>query len=81
MPASARLRPRITALRLHEPRALIAARMDALRPFLARDPAVRRAMLARLLRAERRAAMSGVGYDAVRHAALRRLAVEPQTFR
>ncbi|MBS7542038.1 hypothetical protein [Ancylobacter oerskovii] len=59
-------------MRSHEPAEEIAARAAALRPFLGQG-AERRARLARLLRAERRAALTGIGYDAARHAALRRL--------
>ncbi|GAB4072347.1 hypothetical protein KHC28_26455 [Ancylobacter sonchi] len=69
-------RASLRAQRSQEPGEAIAARVAALRPFLGRDLAERRARLARLLRAERRAAHSGQGYDATRHAALRRLEAE-----
>ncbi|MCK0196378.1 hypothetical protein MWN34_05560 [Ancylobacter sp. 6x-1] len=52
---------------------LLAARMETLRPFIGTTPEERRIVLSRLLREQRRAARSGRGYDALRHAALRRL--------
>lgn len=66
----------IRAMRLEEPDAVIAARVAALRPFLGSAREQRLAALGRLLRQERRAASSGIGYDPSRHAALRRLAAE-----
>ena len=66
----------IRAMRLEEPDAVIAARVAALRPFLGSAREQRLAALGRLLRQERRAACSGIGYDPSRHAALRRLAAE-----
>lgn len=69
-------RAAVRAMRLHEPAEAIAAKVAALRPFLGHGLAERRARLARLLRAERRAALTGIGYDATRHAALRRLDAE-----
>ncbi|TCK31265.1 hypothetical protein EV667_1372 [Ancylobacter aquaticus] len=69
-------RPRIRAARSEERDAIIAGRAAALRPFLGRPPDGHGATLQRLLRAERRAAGSGVGYDAARHAALCRLLAE-----
>lgn len=69
---------RIRAVRLEEPNDAIAARAAALRPFLGRTREERQAALRRLLRTERRAARCGVGYDAVRHAALRRLMAEAE---
>lgn len=69
---------RIRAARTEEPEDAIAARAAALRPFLGRSTEERRAALRRLLRLERRAARCGVGYDALRHAALRRLMDEPE---
>lgn len=68
-----RHRPRIRAQRSHEPEAAIATRSDALRPFLGSTVEERRARLRSLLRAERRAARGGLGYDPLRHAALSRL--------
>lgn len=67
---------RIRAIRSEEPDEIIAARAAALRPFLGRSAEERRVALRRLLRTERRAARCGFGYDAVRHAALRRLLAE-----
>lgn len=63
----------IRAMRLKDPAETIKARAEALRPFLGNASEDRLASLRRLLRHERRAARSGVGYDAARHAALRRL--------
>lgn len=60
-------------MRLKDAAETIKARADALRPFLGTSSDDRLASLRRLLRHERRAARSGVGYDAARHAALRRL--------
>ena len=60
-------------MRLSDARETIAARADALRPFLGLRAEDRLVSLRRMLRQERRAAGSGVGYDAARHAALRRL--------
>jgi len=68
----------IRASRLREPDDIIAARAQALRPFLGSDPGGRLASLQRMLREERRAARAGIGYDAARHAALRRLLDEAQ---
>ena len=68
----------LRAMRSEDPEALIAARADALRPFLGATSEARLAAIRRLLRAERRAARSGVGYDAVRHAALHRLMSESE---
>ncbi|MCK0209054.1 hypothetical protein MWN33_13540 [Starkeya koreensis] len=68
---------RIRAMRSEEPAEAIAARAEALRPFLGRSGEERMRALRRLLRAERRAAGTGLGYDAIRHAALRRLLAEP----
>lgn len=67
---------RIRAARSEEREDIIAGRVAALRPFLGSPGADRGAALQRLLRAERRAARSGIGYDAARHAALRRLLAE-----
>lgn len=67
---------RIRAARSEERDAIIARRAAALRPFLGRATEEGRAVLRRLLRAERRAAGSGLGYDAARHAALARLLAE-----
>ncbi len=72
-----RARP-IRAVRSDEPAEAIAARAAALRPFLGRSSEERRINLCRLLRMERRAARCGVGYDALRHAALRRLLAEAE---
>ncbi|MDF2621091.1 MAG: hypothetical protein K0S00_3750 [Xanthobacteraceae bacterium] len=69
---------RIQAVRTEEPNDTIAARAAALRPFLGRTREEHQAALRRLLRTERRAAHCGVGYDAVRHAALRRLMAEAE---
>ena len=69
-------RRRIRAVRTEEPEDAIATRAAALRPFLGRTSEERRSALRRLLRTERRAARCGVGYDAIRHAALRRLMAE-----
>lgn len=69
---------RIRAVRTEEPQDAIAARAAALRPFLGRSREERRVALRRLLRTERRAAHCGIGYDAVRHAALRRLIAEAE---
>jgi hypothetical protein len=69
-------RRKIRAVRFEDPETLIAARMAALRPILGGMREQRVATLGRLLRQERRAARSGVGYDLSRHAALRRLATE-----
>ncbi|MGA0561175.1 hypothetical protein ACO2RV_01915 [Ancylobacter sp. VNQ12] len=55
---------------------MIAARAAALRPFIGSTREQRLATLRRLLRQERRAARSGLGYDPSRHAALRRLVAE-----
>jgi len=66
----------IRAMRLNNPAETIAARANALRPFLGLAAEDRLASLRRMLRQERRAAGSGVGYDAARHAALRRLLLE-----
>ena len=63
-------------MRLNNPAETIAARANALRPFLGLAAEDRLASLRRMLRQERRAAGSGVGYDAARHAALRRLLLE-----
>ena len=63
----------IRAMRLRNAGETITARADALRPFLGASLDDRLASLRRMLRQERRAAGSGVGYDAARHAALRRL--------
>ena len=63
----------IRAMRLSDPTDTIAARAAALRPFLGIASGDRLASLRRMLRQERRAARSGVGYDAARHAALCRL--------
>lgn len=76
MTASQSRRAPLRAMRRHEPGEAIAAQVEALRPFLGQNPAERRARLGRLLRSERRAARCGIGYDAARHAALRRLAAE-----
>ena len=72
------LRRRIRAARSEEREDIIAGRTAALRPFLGRATEDSRATLRRLLRAERRAARSGVGYDAARHAALARLLAEAE---
>ncbi|GLK84950.1 hypothetical protein GCM10017653_30200 [Ancylobacter defluvii] len=69
-------RATVRAIRMHEPAEAIAAKVAALRPFLGHGTVERRTRLARLLRAERRAALTGIGYDATRHAALRRLDAE-----
>lgn len=69
---------RIRAVRAEEPNDAITTRAAALRPFLGRTREERQAALRRLLRTERRAARCGVGYDAVRHAALRRLMTEAE---
>lgn len=69
---------RIRAIRSEEPEEAIAGRAAALRPFLGQSVEERRATLRRLLRIERRAARCGVGYDALRHAALRRLLTEAE---
>jgi len=66
-------RSRIRAFRTQEPAALIAARSDALRPFIGMTPQERTKRLRAMLRAERRAAGRGLFYDPLRHAALRRL--------
>ncbi len=66
-------RGRLRACRAHDPATLVAARMETLKPFVGATPEARRTVLSRLLREERRAALTGAGYDAVRHAALRRL--------
>ncbi|MFT0860967.1 hypothetical protein [Ancylobacter sp. G4_0304] len=74
-------RPRrsgIRALRMEDPQAAIAARAEALRPFLGGTGKEKLASLRRLLRAERRAARAGFGYDATRHAALCRLLAESE---
>ncbi|MDQ0302891.1 hypothetical protein [Ancylobacter polymorphus] len=67
---------RIRAARSEERDAIIGRRAAALRPFLGRGGEECRTVLRRLLRAERRAAGSGLGYDAARHAALARLLAE-----
>ncbi|MPT23674.1 MAG: hypothetical protein E2577_12120 [Starkeya sp.] len=67
---------RIRAARSEERDAIIARRAAALRPFLGHATEEGRTVLRRLLRAERRAAGSGLGYDAARHAALARLLAE-----
>lgn len=72
---------RIRAARSENPDEAIAARVAALRPFLGRTGEERQVALRRLLRAERRAAGTGIGYDAVRHAALRRLLAEAEPAR
>lgn len=72
-------RHRIRVARSEEREATITARTEALRPFLGRSAEDRDATLRRLLRAERRAARAGSGYDAVRHAALCRLMAEGET--
>ncbi|WP_018389841.1 hypothetical protein [Ancylobacter sp. FA202] len=78
-PTPASPRPgRIRAARSEERDDIIAGRAAALRPFLGRQPESHGATLRRLLRAERRAAGSGLGYDAARHAALRRLLAEAE---
>lgn len=69
---------RIRASRAEEREDVIAQRTAALRLFLGRPGDGRAAALQRLLRAERRASHTGVGYDAARHAALRRLLAEAQ---
>ena len=69
---------RIRAVRSDEPAEAISARAAALRPFLGRSGEERRINLRRMLRLERRAARCGVGYDALRHAALRRLLAEAE---
>ncbi|MDQ0347229.1 hypothetical protein [Ancylobacter vacuolatus] len=69
---------RIRAARSEERDDIIAGRTAALRPFLGRQPEGQSTTLRRLLRAERRAAGSGMGYDAARHAALRRLLAEAE---
>ncbi|MCB4768956.1 hypothetical protein LGR54_10100 [Ancylobacter sp. Lp-2] len=69
-------RATLRASRDHDAAEAIAARVAALRPFLGPDIGERRTRLARLLRIERRAALSGIGYDPARHAALRRLEAE-----
>jgi hypothetical protein len=80
-PSPARHRPghRIRATRSEERDDIINGRVAALRPFLGRPPEGQGAILRRLLRAERRAAGSGMGYDAARHAALRRLLAEAES--
>ncbi|WP_425105744.1 hypothetical protein [Ancylobacter sp.] len=70
---------RIRAARCEERDAVIARQAAALRPFLGRATEECRTVLRRLLRAERRAAGSGLGYDAARHAALARLLAELET--
>lgn len=69
---------RIRAVRTEEPEDAIAARATALRPFLGRTREERQTALRRLLRTERRAARCGIGYDAIRHAALCRLMAEAE---
>ncbi|MCS0501056.1 hypothetical protein [Ancylobacter mangrovi] len=71
-----RERRRIRAQRVHEPESAIAARSEALRPFLGGSREERSARLRSLLRAERRAARRGQAYDPLRHAALARLMAE-----
>lgn len=68
----------IRSMRSEEPEVAIAARAAALRPFIGITVEERRTALLRLLRQERRASRSGHGYDASRHAALRRLMAEMQ---
>lgn len=72
-----RRRP-IRAMRQEDPETTIAARAAALRPFIGSTREQRLATLSRLLRQERRAARSGLGYDPCRHAALRRLMAETE---
>lgn len=79
MHAHHRRRP-IRAMRQEAPEAMIAARVAALRPFIGATREQRLATLSRLLRQERRAARSGLGYDPSRHAALRRLMAETERF-
>jgi len=69
---------RIRAVRTEEREDAVAARAKALRPFLGQTGDERQTALRRLLRTERRAARCGIGYDAVRHAALRRLMAEAE---
>ncbi|MCJ8143793.1 hypothetical protein MKI84_12790 [Ancylobacter sp. A5.8] len=69
---------RIRAMRVEDPQATIAARVDALRPFIGGTGEEKLASLRRLLRSERRAARAGGVYDAARHAALCRLVAEAQ---
>ncbi len=77
----ARMERRIRALRAEQREDIIARRTAALRVFLGSSDEERATVLRRLLRAERRAAHVGVGYDAVRHAALCRLLAEAETAR
>ncbi|WP_371345243.1 hypothetical protein [Ancylobacter sp. IITR112] len=69
---------RIRAARSEEREEIIARRTAALRPFLGPAADEAGATLHRLLRAERRAARSGMGYDPARHAALARLLAEAE---
>ncbi|TDT92708.1 hypothetical protein DFO45_3469 [Azorhizobium sp. AG788] len=66
-PAQRPRRPRIRGFAAREREQDIGLRMEALKVFTAGAPAA-------ALRAVRRAALTGIGYDPVRHAALCRLA-------
>lgn len=67
---------RIRAMRTEEPQQAILARATALRPFLGSSPDEKLVRLRSMLRAERRAAHCGMGYSALRHAALHKLMTE-----